>query len=262
MTIIKKQPLYSQVAQKILELYCMDETVRTLPSEGQLSATLGISKNTVREALAELSTQKIITKVHGVGNVVMHSALRMNFRIDSDSEFMDILTKAGYVPSIVHTPATQLSPADEHTFIPAGQYLFYSELILASGTAACQSDIFIPFRDDVPFDEALQTREKPNMFEFIQEYTDENVVHSNVFMFPSVCTGETTLVFGLKENTPLLKWNEIYYSLKDIPICYVVVSFNPNIFLPSMVRGDFFDNTQPHIRPCTVVKSLQSITNV
>ncbi len=256
MTIIKRQPLYNQVAQKILEQYCMDEQVRTLPSEGQLSLTLGISKNTVREALAELSAQKIIAKVHGVGNVVMHSALKMNFRIDSDADFLDILAKAGYEPEIIHTHVRKMEHKPNGGFIPGGPYLFYSELIMASGTAACQSDIFLPFNSNRPFNIDMAAAAKPDMFEFIKEYTGEKVVHSTVRMFPCRCTKELAHVFGLKNNVSLLKWDEIYYSLQDAPLFYVVVSFNPTIFCPSMLRGDFAGNPHQNKIRCTVVDSF------
>ena len=253
--VLRKAPLYSRVAEKIVAEYCLQEDVRTLPSEEQLSKALGTSKNTLREALAELNTQGIISKVHGVGNVVMYSALKTTFRIDADSDFVQILLKAGYAPSILHSQVEVVETAPESAFFPAGQYLHYTELIFADKAVACQSQIYIPHGEGAVFS---PVKPIPNMFDFVEKYTGSSVVHSIVKYIPALCGTDTARCFLAEPGAPVISWQETCYDLEDEANCYAQVFFNPAIFVPAMVRKEFSSSIQRQNFPCRVAEDIYS----
>jgi len=64
-----RDPLYAQLEKKLLE-YIDSENLRMLPNEKELMTRYGISRNTLRRAIYELTQKGILQPVQGVGTIV------------------------------------------------------------------------------------------------------------------------------------------------------------------------------------------------
>ena len=93
--------LYYQVKQSLLMRIQQQEwgdgDMRQIPSEGQLCGEYGVSRVTVRRALAELENEGFIKKKVGVGTFVAASKLEMY--LDAVSGFAQQMARQGYLPS-------------------------------------------------------------------------------------------------------------------------------------------------------------------
>ena len=58
-----------------------------LPRELDLAKQLGISRNHLREVLAQLEREGFITRLHGVGTIINHHVLQVKNRMDIEVEF-------------------------------------------------------------------------------------------------------------------------------------------------------------------------------
>ena len=67
-----------------------------LPSEKELSAQLGIGRNTVREALIRLEADGLVARRHGAGTFTNPAALEVQIRVDRTAEYSQLLTDAGF----------------------------------------------------------------------------------------------------------------------------------------------------------------------
>jgi DNA-binding GntR family transcriptional regulator len=73
---------------------------RSLPGEPALATLLGVSRPALREALARLEHGGLIGRRRGAGTTVNPGALELGARFDQQVEFADVLSAAGYVPSL------------------------------------------------------------------------------------------------------------------------------------------------------------------
>lgn len=235
MLFVKNVPLYRRVSTKIVELIHngqFEENV--LPSEESLSKMLGVSRSTVREAMAELTSQGIITKRQGIGNIIMDSALTTKYRIDLKLDFAFMLEEAGHTARFI-----QSHSRFERLLFEGNErdYLVYDELLLSD------DDIAAVFKIHVARDALVTEPEadlvKSNFFEFIFDYTSEIIAHSIVFFEAKVADEKLAERFKIEEGSPLLSWKEVFYSIKDEKVCHNRIYFNPTIFRPTMLRNSF-----------------------
>lgn len=111
-----------------------------LPRETVLAEQFGISRNHLREVLAQLEREGFITRIHGVGTLINRHVTKVNYRMDIEMEFLDIIRQSGYEPGISYIHA-QEEPADqliaEKLQIPEGtEVLRVSRTCTADGKTA------------------------------------------------------------------------------------------------------------------------------
>lgn len=252
MLFVKSTPLYLKVAQRILELI-QDGSYENgiLPSEEQLSKMLGVSRNTLREALAELTNQGIITKKQGVGNILMKSALATKFRIDLKIDFTNMLRELGYQVRYMQSFSRYEQVSNEEFQELA---LTYDEIMYADDDAAALMHISIParlFDSEVPKD-----LPKKDFFEFMFTYTKEIIAHSLVFFEAAESTPVMRKLFAMRTEKPVLSWKERFHNLQDECISYNTIYFNPDIFRPTMLRSGFYQEDIDYNVECSTVPDL------
>lgn len=253
MLYVKSDPLYKKVSKKLIRMIrAGDFTDHVLPSEESLSRMFGVSRSTVREALSELTSQGIITKRQGIGNIVMDSAVNARFRIDLKLDFAGMLAECGYRPRFVQS----LSRHEEMTLDGLqGEFFVYDELLYADDRVAAVFRIHLHLRDKFAT-EPPQDLPKSNFFAFIFDYTNEVISHSIVH-FEAVLADETTARrFGVTEGSPLLSWKEIFYTVRDEQVCHNRIYFNPYVFTPTMLRASFDPEESPDNLECEVTADL------
>lgn len=64
-----REPLYNRLKVQLLE-YIESENLQILPTEKELMARYGVSRNTLRRAVKELTAQKVLQPVQGLGTLV------------------------------------------------------------------------------------------------------------------------------------------------------------------------------------------------
>ena len=71
-----------------------------LPRELELAKQLNVSRNHLREVLAQLEREGFVTRIHGVGTIINHHVMQVKNRMDIEVEFLDIIRQNGYQPGI------------------------------------------------------------------------------------------------------------------------------------------------------------------
>lgn len=85
-----------------------------LPRELELAEQFGISRNHLREVLAQLENEGFITRLHGIGTMINHHVVKVKNRIDIDAELLDTIRHNGYQPGVSHIKI-QEEKADKDT---------------------------------------------------------------------------------------------------------------------------------------------------
>lgn len=73
-----------------------------LPRELELAKQFNVSRNHLREVLAQLEREGFITRIHGVGTMINRHVMNVKNRMDIEVEFLDIIRQNGYSPGVTH----------------------------------------------------------------------------------------------------------------------------------------------------------------
>jgi len=127
-----------------------------LPSEKELSALLGVGRNTIREALIRLEADGFVARRHGAGTFANLAALDVRVRIDRTAEYADILRDAGVEPTvevIEHGWEILGAPGSERLRAADGSSVYRTrKRWLADGAPVMLADDLVPARRHVPVD--------------------------------------------------------------------------------------------------------------
>jgi GntR family transcriptional regulator len=78
-----------------------------LPSETELSEEFGVSRVTVREALASLERKGLILRRQGLGTFVNTQGVDIQTRLDESIEFAELIRSSGYEPDLSYLECEQ-----------------------------------------------------------------------------------------------------------------------------------------------------------
>jgi GntR family transcriptional regulator len=202
-----------------------------LPSEHTIAADLGISRGTVRQALAILEQEGIIIRHQGSGTFVNPHVLQIDARVDVAYEFSELIEAAGFTPTIDTVEVKRL-PADaevaQQLAVAVGApLLVIHKVFLASG----QPTIFVMERIPVALiREAYDDNELHNpIFTFLQERCQVEVDYILSAIIPSLVEGDLVARLGVAAGQTCLQFNEVFYSPSNQPLAQATVFFRDPI---------------------------------
>ena len=236
---VKKPSLATLTKEAILELIKNEKFVNNrLPSENELTKKLGVSLSTLREALLMLKREGIIDKVHGRGNFVHESALKAKMRIDLISDLNYLIEDGGYEPhmeqkkswvSNVNKNEIDFLDLNREEELFNFERIFYGDNIPAVWVI---NRIPTKYLKEIPNNEQLK---KP-IYQIFWNCCQVKISQSIFEFVPIKAAQKESDIFNINKGTPMIAWHEVFYNLKDEPISYNRLVFNPEMISLKMLR--------------------------
>ena len=202
-----------------------------LPSEHLLAAELGVSRGTLRQALAILQHEGLITRKQGLGTCVKPDVKGIPARIDFAYEFTELINAAGYVAD-VKTLEIGLAGASEAAAqrldIPVNTPMLHvRKLFLANDIPAIFVDEMLPTSAIVEeYDpEELQ---RP-IWHFIDHRCHRRIKYVLSELLPVLADDELAQLLQVKPGSALLKFVEVFYDVKNEPMVFAYIYFNESL---------------------------------
>jgi GntR family transcriptional regulator len=188
-----------------------------LPSEFQLSKSLGVSRATLREALRILEEDGVVTRRHGVGTFVNPKPLFTSGIEELDS-VTGMITKSGMTPGSQYLSAELIEATedDRKRFSPLEVY----NLAKVERVRTADEQPVVYCTDKIP--EGLlpidQVRDADSLFNVLEKYTGKTIGYAVTHIEPIGFHERISPILNCEPDQALLLLRQMHYSQDDVPV--------------------------------------------
>jgi len=195
-----------------------------LPSEQELSQELGVSRGTVRSALAALSNQGLIDRRQGDGTYVSSTSPELNSFMHAIWEFVRLIESSGRTPSI-----TPLSLQKRNSTLKEAQALEIeekAEVVQVERIFSADNQPIIFSTNISPVDLFCRDLEELNgtlgIHEFLGQYCDREIASADVNISPVLPNEKVQEALSIDKDHPVFMFEEIFRDVNQVPLVYAV----------------------------------------
>ncbi|UOQ93273.1 GntR family transcriptional regulator [Halobacillus shinanisalinarum] len=188
-----------------------------LPSEFELSKTLGVSRATLREALRILEEEGVVTRRHGVGTFVNPKPVFTSGIEELDS-VTGMIKKSGMTPGSQYLSAELVEPTedDRKRFTPVDLH----KLARVERVRTADQQPVVYCTDRIP--EGLipleQVREADSLFGVLERYTGKTISYAVTHIEPIGYHEKISPILNSEPDQALLLLKQMHYTKEDEPI--------------------------------------------
>lgn len=216
------KPLSTKVKEALLEMINQSNFMDKLPSEMSLASQLGVSRNTVREALKVLENQGLVILRHGIGTFVTryNSSRNIRYNIARLDSTTKIIAEHGYKHGTksVHF---EVRTANDEISKKLGSDTPLKVLYIERVRTADQVPIVF-VEDYIPYVEGMledfSKKKDSSLFNFLSSYT--SVSFSSCSIHAVLSSERHMEKLSLTEPKALLLLQQIHYSSNGTPAFY------------------------------------------
>ena len=205
-----------------------------LPSEDKIAAMFGVSRITIRDALANLENLGYISRIQGKGTIVNQLIAGLNGRISEGKPFTEVIRSEGYEPSVTGGNVVKLPMADdirEKLHTDSKDMYRVEKLFLGDGRPMVfgvnyfSTDYITDEILDCPIDDTL-------IFTLIQEKFDfPAIAYDIIDIHPFAADKEIAGRLQIKPGTPMLMFESVSIAQNEEPLM-----INREYYHPEKIR--------------------------
>lgn len=209
-----------------------------LPNEEKLAGELGVSRNTLREALRVLESEGVVEKKQGLGTFVRgESGPKVKPGIEKLFRVTDAILELGLTPGTSELDFN-ISPADaweaEKLGINEGTAVSHLRRVrTADGTPAVYCmDVFSPKVGDLTLEHL-----RPSVFSYLEEVKGIHIAYAATDIRSIVAGKELAGKLNVSAASPLLLLDQVHYDKLNQPILYSRLFFRSDFFVFHVIRA-------------------------
>lgn len=235
MKIREKSIPLSQIAKERILEYIESEKLGAddlLPSENALMEMLGVSRYTIREALALLEQDRIIYKIQGKGTFVNKKPVYIESGLEKLDSVTEIIESFGYKPGTKWISIEEIEPNKdmiEKLNLKKGEKVItFKRFRTADEKEAAYLVDTIPKKflgNKIPKDIKTQS-----LFEYLEINFNISIEYAITEILPTFPTGEMLECMNVKKDSLFLLLHQIHFDKENRPVFYSFDYFNPEVF--------------------------------
>lgn len=210
-----------------------------MPSESELSEGLGVSRATVRTALAKLAANGLIIRKQGDGTYVNARAGDASARFGNLWDLVELIEGNGFKPSIRFLSIERRPATEKETFALAlesvDELICLRRLFYADRQAVILADNVIPFsllREPLEsIDGSLHIRD------IFKKYFHQKISFAITDIRSAVIGMEAHKYLGGEEGRAILQLQVAFYGKNNIPLALGVNAFDDSTLRLSLVQA-------------------------
>lgn len=208
-----------------------------LPNEEQLAKELGVSRNTLREALRVLESNGVVEKKQGLGTFVRGElspkakpGLEVLFRVTD--AILELGSNPGTSETTFETASADARVA-EKLGVNAGTLVKHMRRVrTADGVPVVYCiDMFSPTIGELEVEKL-----KSSVFAYLEEVKGIRIAYASTDIRPIVAGKELADKLSVSAASPLLLLDEVHFDKLDQPIFYSRLFFRSDYFVFHVLR--------------------------
>jgi GntR family transcriptional regulator len=225
----------THLRQRILNLEFDEGRV---PGEVELSDMLGVSRATVREALAQLEQEGIIWRRQGAGTFVNLPGLQIKTRLEEIWSYEAVLRAHGYVPTTEVLQVTQ----------DVARGATASALAMAEGEPIIV--VYKLFKEDdtpviltinrIPVAQILSPYEQETftapIYQFLMSHCQQRLAYYVSEIIPMISTGNVAQWLDVEKGSPLITFDETGFNDANQPVLTATSYFRDDLLRLKLIR--------------------------
>ena len=222
MAVLRQMPIAEQVTaelhRRILEgVYDSGER---LPSESELADELGVSRGSVRCAMASLATAGLVDRRQGDGTYIRDIKNANNSLLHAIWEFSQLIEAGGRKPSIQARAVDRRSATEKETAAldigPGEEVISVMRLFLADDQPLIFSLNVSPARIfAVAFEQLDATL---GLHGFLKRFCNKEVARIDMDISATIAEGQVQEGLALAPNTPILRLEQLFLDINRHPL--------------------------------------------
>ncbi|WP_163530664.1 GntR family transcriptional regulator [Halobacillus ihumii] len=188
-----------------------------LPSEFELSKSLGVSRATLREALRILEEESIVTRRHGVGTFVNPKPVFTSGIEELDS-VTGMIRKSGMTPGSQYLSAELVEPTEDDRSRFAPVEIHNLARVERVRTADQQPVVYCTDRIPEELIPLEQVREADSMFGILERYTGKTISYAVTHIEPIGYHEKISPILNSEPDQALLLLKQMHYTKDDEPV--------------------------------------------
>ncbi len=239
--MIRRSPSLTEQAKALIKqrIFNAEFDEGRIPSETELATELGVSRTTIRDALSRLELEGTIYRKQGAGTFVNEASLQIHTRLEEIWHYEVMLQAHGYTPSnriieVTRQPAAS-DTAAALNIAPDADVITVKKLFLADGQPVIFTVNHIPAQyiacqfsaDDFhqPVSQFLSANCQLELGSYLSEI---------VPLIPPAWLAE--LLHLPSHPTALISFEEVGYSLDNVPILQAISYFRDDLLRLRLIR--------------------------
>lgn len=203
-----------------------------LPSENTFMDILGVSRYTVREALALLEQDKIIYKIKGKGTFVNKRPIQIESGLEKLESITEIIESFGYQPGTIWVGVEEAYPTKDMVkklkLEADDKIITLKRIRTANGKAAAYLVDTIPKK--IVNNESLDNIDSESVFSYIKEKFGIAIDYATTEIIPTVPTEEMIEHLKVANDKLFILLHQLHYDREGQPILYSLDYFDSEIF--------------------------------
>jgi GntR family transcriptional regulator len=201
-----------------------------LPTEAQLSSSLGVSRHTVREALALLEQERIIYRVQGKGTFLQRRPLQIEQGLERLASMTDMIRRCGLEPSTRWIGIELRSATDAMVkglgLVPGEKVLTFKRARFASGELAayCVDSVAASHFDSIPCD-----IDEESLLRYLERERGLFIEAAESFVLPTKPTREMVEELGVEADKLFILLEQIHYDGEGKPVIFSLDYYQPEV---------------------------------
>lgn len=238
-SVEKNIPLRIKIADQLRSLIKSEyPNGGQIPSEEELSTSLGISRGTLRQALSILDEEGFIVRKHGSGTFINPHVLRLSVRADLPFRLTELIENAGYQASVnVLNKDIQPSSPEISNILQMSdeeEQMVLTRLFLADNKPA------IYIRDHFPSSLICAEYSEDDLnnflFEFIGNRCHIKLSYTLSEIVPTNADPEIASELNIPVSAPLMKCNDTHFNEDNMPIVFSEVYYKDEFIRFHLMR--------------------------
>ncbi len=208
-----------------------------MPSENELAASLGVSRTTVREALARLEHEGTVYRKQGSGTFVNEPGLQIKSRLEEIWSYEAVLRDHGYTPSVrvlsVTTDTPDTSVAEDLALDSSETILTITKLFLEDDKPVVLAINRIPTRYML---HDVTTKDNEPLYEFIETHCGRRFAYFLSEIVPVCLSEHHADLLGATGGTPAICFEETGFDQDNAPVVRATSYFRDDLLRFRLIR--------------------------